>query len=460
MFTLTGKYGTAVIMIDDVEKECISQIVEFLNHPAFTNQVAIMPDTHSGKGSVIGFTMPMTDKIIPNTIGVDINCGMKSMKLGATTFEDECGYITSEKDKDVVALIDRPTLDRSIRSAVPFGTEVHTKSQINMERDFPWKLATELNRKFVMAFNAKFNTDMKVTAYSYKWFESKCKQIGMNVERAVLSLGTLGGGNHFIEVGRAQSDGSIWITIHTGSRQFGKCICEYWQNEPIRRKKEENQKKLRESMEEIKKTHIGKDISNAIAKLKHELNMDENKGARSELSYLTGEDMQGYLTDMLFTSVYADVNRSIISNIIRIILDVQVVDMIETTHNFIDFNDFIIRKGAISAYKGQRCLIPFNMEDGILVCEGKSNPDWNYSAPHGAGRVMSRAKAKVQFSSEVSADRMKDKDIYTSAVPVDEVKEAYKDPKIIEDAIGPTVDIIDRLIPIMNLKDGKTEGED
>lgn len=457
MFTLTGKYGTAVIMIDhQVENECISQIIEFLNHPAFSNHVAIMPDTHSGKGSVIGFTMPMTDMLIPNTIGVDISCGMLAIKLENTTFDGE--YISTKRE-DKTSLTARSTLDKAIRDIIPFGKEVHPKAKINMERNFPWQIVDALNHHFVMAFNKKFPAmPMKPTTYSYEWFEKKCEQIGMNVERAVCSLGTLGGGNHFIEVGRSTSDDGIWVTTHTGSRQLGKCVCEYWQNSPARRDAEETKKKLKLGIEYIKKTCVKEDIQTKINELKTELGIGTKTNFMIHLAKT--EDMHGYLTDMLFTSVYANVNRSIIAGIIKDILDVQIIDVIETVHNYIDFADFIIRKGAISAYKGQRCLIPFNMEDGILVCEGKSNPDWNYSAPHGAGRVMSRSKAKLKFSSEVSASRMKDKDIYTSAVPVDEVKEAYKDPHIIEEAIGPTVDIIDRLIPIMNLKDGKAEGED
>lgn len=258
--------------------------------------------------------------------------------------------------------------------------------------------------------------------------------------------------NHFIEISKATSDDAIWITIHTGSRQFGLKICEYWQKEPARRQQVDKQKNFQSGLKEIKQKYKGKDIDKAIKELKNQL--DINKVESSKLKYLTGKDMQGYLTDMIFTSIYAEENRKFIATVIKELLSVQSVDQIETVHNYINFQDFIIRKGAVSAHVDERLIIPFNMEDGILICKGKGNPDWNFSAPHGAGRIMSRSAAKKQFSAETAYDRMKDKGIYTSVVPVDEVKEAYKDTKIIEDAIGPTVDIIDRLIPIMNMKEG------
>ena len=203
----------------------------------------------------------------------------------------------------------------------------------------------------------------------------------------------------------------------------------------------------------------GVEIGKAIKKLKADLGMS-NKVAKA-LDYIEGEDMQGYLTDMIFAQAYAAENRRLIS--IQIIdafnqptaSHVDVISSIETVHNYIDFNDFVIRKGAISAHAGELMIIPFNMEDGILFCVGKGNEEWNQSAPHGAGRVASRAQAKKDFSSEVAKKRMEEKGIYTSAVPVDEVKEAYKDPKIIEEAIEPTATILDRIKPVINLKSGK-----
>ena len=435
MIKFTGKYTTAKVMIDNIDEATTGQIIQMINHPAFTNPVAVMPDTHYGKGSVVGFTMPMTDKVVPNVVGVDINCGMLML-----IFDNKIE-------------IDREKVDELIRSYVPFGKEVREKPAYNMERDFPWNKVIELNLMFCKAFNDRFKIKVEPAKYDYKWFESKCNQIGMNVKRAVNSIGTLGGGNHFIEFGVSEKTENICATIHTGSRQLGLKVCEYWQNAPARRKQEDNQIKFGEGLKNIKATMKGEKISKAIKKLKADLGMD-NKVAKG-LDYLEGEDMQGYLADMMFCQIYAYENRRVIAGEIIRILGFNEPIRLETVHNCIDFNDFVIRKGAVSAHKGEIFILPFNMEDGILLCKGKGNEEWNQSAPHGAGRIGSRAEAKRNFSADVARKRMESKGIYTSAVPVDEVKEAYKDPKIIEGAIEPTATVVDRVIPIMNMKEGE-----
>ena len=232
-------------------------------------------------------------------------------------------------------------------------------------------------------------------------------------------------------------------------------MCLYWQNAPAKAKEEEAKEKFKAGLEHIKKTYKGKDIEKNIKELRKYLSVGQ--GVSHYLDLLTGEDMYGYLTDMIFTSVYAQENRRHMGKVLTKTLRTQAVRIIETVHNYIDFNDLIIRKGAVSAHEGEDIIIPFNMEDGILLCRGKGNADWNYSAPHGAGRVMSRRYAKENCSAELAAQRMQDKDIYTSVVPVDEVKEAYKDPATIEKAIGPTVDVISHLIPILNMKEGNID---
>jgi len=440
MLELVGKYTRAKVMIDDIEPEAYAQIIQMINHPAFTNPVAVMPDTHYGKGSVIGFTMPMTDKVIPNVVGVDINCGMLML------------FFSIEKLN-----VSRTKLDHLIRETVPFGSEVRERPAYDMEKVFPWNKASDLNVKFCNAFNRKFGTKMQPTFYNYKWFEKKCNEIGMDVKRAVNSIGSVGGGNHFIEIGNSKKTGSICATIHCGSRQFGLKVCKYWQNAPTRRKQEEKQVKFDKGLKEIKATLKGTAISKAIKRLRADLGMN-NKMAKG-LDYLEGEDMQGYLTDMIFCQMYAQENRRIIAAEIVKAFDTDChPTSIETIHNYINFEDFIIRKGAVSAYKGEIFILPFNMEDGILLCEGKGNPEWNYSAPHGAGRLMSRNKAKKDCSAEVVRKRMQAKDIYTTSVPVDEVKEAYKDPEVIEEAISPTATVVDRVIPIMNMKERVENG--
>jgi len=178
MIELKGRYTTAKVMINEIEETCLKQIIEIVNHPAFTNQIVIMPDTHAGAGSVIGFTMPLGAKVVPNTIGVDIGCGMLSTELRDFSFNEE----------------ELVQLDTTIRRIIPFGFEVHEKNFYNMEKDFPWSNASERNREFCLAFNNKFDANMKPTVYDYKWFEKECRQINMNLKRAVDSIGTLGGG--------------------------------------------------------------------------------------------------------------------------------------------------------------------------------------------------------------------------------------------------------------------------
>ena len=354
-------------------------------------------------------------------------------------------------------LLDRSpkSIDTTIRQEIPFGFEVRDKAIYNMEKKFPWATVSETNRQFCLEFNSRYGLQMAPTPYNYNWFLKKCDQVHAKIDRTEKSLGTLGSGNHFLEVGKDTS-GNVWLTIHTGSRKFGLDICNYWQNVPAERMHEEKFVKFHEGLAEIKSTLKGVEIGRAIKRLKADLGLN-NKVAKA-LDYIEGEDMQGYLTDMIFAQAYAAENRRLIA---AQILDsfntpfsshVKVVSYIETVHNYIDFNDFVIRKGAISAHAGELMVIPFNMEDGILLCEGKGNEEWNQSAPHGAGRVASRAQAKRDFSSEVAKKRMEEKGIFTSAVPTDEVKEAYKDPKIIEEAIEPTATIIDRIKPIINLK--------
>jgi tRNA-splicing ligase RtcB (3'-phosphate/5'-hydroxy nucleic acid ligase) len=434
MFEIHGKYTKAKVMIDNVEESCISQIHEFLNHPAFTNQISIMPDTHAGKGSVIGFTMPITDKIIPNVVGVDIGCGMNSSNLGQSLS---------------LSLIE---LDHKIRQQIPFGFDTNEKSVINMEKEFPWKQVNITAQKFALAYQEKFGQKMILPHYDFQWFEEKCKIIGCNLGRAIKSLCSIGGGNHFVEIGLSLEN-DHWLTIHTGSRNFGKCICEYWQNIAIKKLKNDDKDNQKAVIENLKKRLKGKELFDAIKTIK-EIKQKSTINFSDELCYLENADAHQYLFDMIFAQVYASTNRQLIAQKIQTILKATVYDSIETIHNFIDFEDFIIRKGAIRSYKNERMIIPFNMRDGILVCEGKSNSEWNFSAPHGAGRLMSRAQAKKQINLETFKSQMSS--IFSTSVnqsTLDEAPDAYKNPKIIEEAIEPTATIINRIIPIHNMKD-------
>lgn len=442
MLEVRGKYTTAKIMIDNIEESCLKQIHLMVNHPAFTESIAIMPDTHSGKGSVIGFTMPLTDKVIPSVVGVDIGCGMLSFNVGDS--------ISENKDKLF-------KIDELIRKAVPFGNSIHQRSAVPskyFEKNFPWKEANDIAKKFIVTYNKKFGTDFKFVEFTYDWFLRKSKEIGMRQD-AELAIGTLGGGNHFIEVGKSANTGDVWVTIHCGSRNFGKEICEHHQFKAKRILEEKRNVGLKDKIEEIRKTYSGSEISKKIKEAKKELGVDFTDVDIKGMEFLAGQDAMNYLFDMIFTQVYARFNRETISKNIVKALKVDIKDKIECTHNYINFEDMIIRKGSISSYVGELSIIPFNMADGLLICEGKSNSEWNFSAPHGAGRLMSRGEASRNVDLEKFKFRMKE--IVSTSVgksTLDESPQAYKDPKIIEEAIEPTVKIVDRVKPILNLKDG------
>lgn len=272
--------------------------------------------------------------------------------------------------------------------------------------------------------------------------------------RIINSLGTLGGGNHFLELGRSQKD-EIWVTIHTGSRNFGKRICDYWQGRAVKFLQQDKMMQLRECIDAVKEEYkyTPRKIKEKIAQIHEELDLNtavDMKGCE----WLEEDMAAGYLYDMIFAQVYAEVNRKYIASIIESLFQKEPLDKVETTHNFIDFRDFIIRKGAIRSYEKERMIIPFNMRDGLLICEGKSNSTWNYSAPHGAGRVLSRTQAKKRLKVEDFEHQMKG--IYSTSVgkgTLDEAPDAYKDASIIEAAIEPTAIILDRIKPIHNMKD-------
>ena len=398
-----GECGKAKVMIDKVDSATVQQIYEFLNHEAFTNPIAIMPDTHKGMGAVIGFTMEMTDKIIPNVIGVDIGCGMLAQEFRGGLLDG----------------ITRKEFDEKTREKIPFGTSVHRAAERHRGNRFNdqkhnqfWKEVAYGINNMSYYFHKRFpQTIYKADLDIDKHYLARlCDKIGMDYERAVMSLGTLGGGNHFIEVGKDEIN-HPWITVHSGSRQFGQKVAIYHQRKA------------------------------------------KSLGRKGPLGWLEGEDMFEYLIDMVFAQEYARENRHIMQWLMHLIHGQEPISEIETVHNYINFEDLIMRKGAISSYDNKPMVIPFSMRDGILVCMGKSNKEWNYSAPHGAGRLGSRKWAKETLSKKDAEKEMRDLDIYFSKLPIDETAGAYKDPKIIEDAISPTAEIINRIKPRIVMKD-------
>jgi RNA-splicing ligase RtcB len=289
--------------------------------------------------------------------------------------------------------------------------------------------------------------------YDYEWFKGFCKRIGIEVHTACNSLGTLGGGNHFIEIGVSENTG-YWLTIHTGSRNLGLKVAKYWQDKAVNVTEQEHKERIATVLRE---TRDKTEIEQRIEWIKADYNGDK------ELMFLTGERMHGYLIDMLFAQQYAAENRNWIllamkralgfeyNDDINVWNTYKLMGRIESVHNYIDFHDMIIRKGAIKSE--YLMIIPFNMRDGLLICKGKDNPDWNFSAPHGAGRLMGRGEAKRKLDMQEFTEQMGG--IVSSSVcegTLDEAPSAYKSAALIESLIEPTVTIVDRVKPVLNIK--------
>ncbi len=388
------------IFTDNVEEKALQQIKTLCEHPAFSDcKVRIMPDVHAGAGCVIGFTADLGNKVIPNVVGVDIGCGMLTVCLGNID-------------------IDFNKLDSVIRENVPSGMQVHESVQEDVGS-----------------------------------IGLKCLQSLRNVDWLNRSLGTLGGGNHFIEIDE-DDEGNKYLVIHTGSRNLGKQVCDYYQNLAVSNLigKNKLQNEIAELVKEYKNNGKDSEIENAIKKLKSER---KEYNIPKELCYLVGLDREDYLHDMKICQRFAELNRYRIVKAIMDNMGWEMLDSFETVHNYIG-DDNIVRKGAIAAYKGKRVLIPMNMRDGCIIGIGKGNEDWNFSAPHGAGRIMSRNAARENISMEEYKSSMKD--IYSTCVnksTIDESPMAYKPMEEIVDNIKDTVEIERIIKPIYNFKAGE-----
>jgi len=429
MIELKGKYNKdCKIFIDDIESEAYTLIQSILDQQVSENvKIRIMPDTHVGKGICIGFCMPMTNMLNTAHIGVDIGCGMLSARFSGDY------KINLEK------------FDSEVKMNIPMGFNIH---KLPVFKFVPFDDVQKVADKFIIEYNKKFNTSYVAPIFNEKWLSSKLKSIKIDETKFWNAIGTLGGGNHFQELG-IDSNGDYWITIHSGSRNFGLKIADYWTNVA---KSQMNiaPEIYNKELESIKLNTFPK---NLIPKKIQELKDNYKIGVNKE--FLQGENMIGYLFDMIFAQKYAEWNRLTMLNIIQKIVGVDNFDeVISTVHNYIDMKDMIIRKGAIASYVGQKMIIPFNQKDGILLCEGKSNDDWLNSGPHGSGRKESRSVAKQKYSVEDVKKSMKG--IYTTSVckeTVDESVFAYKNSEMIEKLIEPTATILDRIKPIWNVKD-------
>lgn len=372
--------------LEDVALEQIKELGEF--EPYADSKIRIMPDCHAGAGCTIGTTMEIKDKITPNLVGVDIGCGMLTVKL---------------KENE----IDLQKLDTVINEFIPNGFNTHAEQK------------------------AEFDFDKLIAK-------------NLNIDRAKLSLGSLGGGNHFIEVGET-SKNELYLVIHSGSRNIGGQVAKHYQNIAIENLTDSG--KEREALiSKLKKEGRQNEIGKELKKLKKpEINKD--------LAYLTGVDFDNYMHDMELMQKYAVLNRRTMANIILENAGLTELEAFETIHNYIDFNRMMLRKGAVSAENGETLLIPINMRDGSIIAKGKGNADWNFSAPHGAGRLMGRRQAHKNLDFDEFKEQMKE--VYSTSVlteTLDEAPNAYKPMNEILEAIVDTAEIVDIIKPIYNFK--------
>ena len=397
---IKGKVNTALCYAKVIEDEAIEQIRRMCDYPMTEgSKIRIMPDVHAGKGCTIGTTMTITDKAVPNVVGIDIGCGMYTVNLG--------------KQK-----IDLEKLDMAAFT-IPCGREV-------------WDGRIE-----------KFDLT-----------ELRCYRQLKEAKRLERSLGTLGGGNHFIEVDRA-ADGTQYLIIHSGSRNLGKQVAELYQALAVDLDKGigEYLEAREELIKEYKEQGRRKEIQAALKELYNKKYHEGPMTMPEDLCYLSGRYLEDYLHDVEICQRFAKRNREKMAEILLEKTGLSAGESFHTIHNYIDTEEMILRKGSIAAHEGEKVLIPINMRDGSVLAIGKGNPEWNYSAPHGAGRIMSRTAAKNNLSMEEYKESMKG--IYTSSVceaTIDEAPMAYKSLDDIIDVIRESVEIIDVMKPIYNFK--------
>ena len=393
MIELQGKYNSAKVFTDSIEQEAIAQIINLLNQEFVSGStIRIMPDAHAGAGCTIGTTMTINDRVVPNLVGVDIGCGMETVILKNTNVE-------------------LSQLDKVIHELIPVGFAIRAKAH-------PFNDEIDLN-------------------------ELRCAK-RVNLDRAIMSMGTLGGGNHFIELDKDE-EGRLYLVIHSGSRNLGKQVADHYQKAAVR---ELERNRSERSMLVSKLTQEGRK-----AEIEVELKKLNYQKIDRSLAFTEGQLFEDYIFDMTITQRYALLNRQAIVKDIVKAMKFKVEDQFTTVHNYIDMSTMILRKGAISAKKDERVIIPINMRDGSLICSGKGNPDWNYSAPHGAGRLMSRKAANQRIPLTQFKEAMKG--IYSSTVTKATIGEspfAYKPLEDIVNNIGATAEIIKTIKPLYNFK--------
>lgn len=397
MTEIKGKINTAVCYAKVIETEAIEQIRRMCNYDLTAgSKIRIMPDVHAGSGCTIGTTMTVTDKVCPNIVGVDIGCGMHTVKLANRELDFE-------------------KIDAACHS-IPSGVSV-------------WDTRQEI----------------------FDLSELRCYHALHDMERLECSLGTLGGGNHFIEIDKA-SDGTYYLIIHSGSRSLGKQVAEYYQTCAVELHcgKEEYLRQKDEIIHNYKKLRKQSKIPAALNRLKKEYE-SRRPDVPEDICWLYGQSLEDYLHDVEICQRFARHSREKMAKIILERTGMKALEAFHTIHNYIDTKEMILRKGAIAAHAGEKVLIPINMRDGSVIAIGKGNSEWNYSAPHGAGRIMSRSQAKKAI--DLDAYRTAMQGIYTTSVnesTIDEAPMAYKSLGDIIDVIRDSVDVVDIMKPVYN----------
>lgn len=561
MVELKGKYNNCKVFTDNIDNATIGQLMALLNQQsAEGSQIRIMPDTHAGAGCVIGTTMTLNDKVIPNLVGVDIgcftgdtkvwlssghyesikslvgksfivdsfdeeqNCFVYSKAVALKTRENASLVSVTYKSKTIkntttvrctpdhkflvsndtshdysdVAWVEAKDLVKDMR-LVSEDDYVYVEGVTELqEKEDVYCLSVECTHNFVLdggvivhncgmlAVKLKEkridlpNLDSVIRKYvpsggdvhsetnedrtTLRVDELRCfgkPNANIRADLAYQSVGTLGGGNHFIEVDK-DTDGNLWLVVHTGSRHLGLEVCGYYQNLAYEKIKQKvnggtRNEKVNALIEKLKAEGRQKDISKEIDKFNKEYK-EQNPSIPYELAYVEGNDFKDYIHDMDMVQKHAACNRAEIVRVILKYAKLHEVERFETIHNYIDTENMILRKGSVSAQADEKLIIPMNMRDGSLICLGKGNPDWNYSAPHGAGRRLSRSEAKSKISMSEFKKTMTDAGIYSTSVnkgTIDESPMAYKPMDEIIRNIDDTVEIIDIIKPIYNFKAGE-----
>lgn len=493
---IEGEYTDAVVFLpeEEIEEGLHEQIEDMVDHPAFRNKVRVAPDAHQGAGSCIGFTMPITNRVVVNAVGVDLGCGMYAFKL------EDLDYDVDDED-------DLEEIDKAIRANVPMGVgQMNSRNDYHMRDDFPWQ--DEVQRKWETFVENHLNDNVVLGKYDPEEFEydvsycqDVCGRVGYGFTDCINGVGSLGSGNHFIEIALS-SDGDVWCVIHSGSRGIGYNIADHHQErakdvrnlsatrtalsnlvgpfsyyvEPdveeisddelhkwIHNRQIVDYDSLKDDFAGTEDAHLIEQISDVINDASRgkfsevsqyiegvevdELEAMEDAG---ELAYLQGEEAVEYYVDMAFAQTYASENRREMGRRVAKSLGAEIVDEIESVHNYIDYEDGIMRKGATPAREGERGIIPMNMSYGSLLVKGKGNDEWNCSAPHGAGRRMSRTQAYDELDEDEFEEKLGD--TVATSLPLDEAPMAYKDVELVRKAMEPTVDIVDHLNPVLSIK--------